>query len=136
MDQYGFLGKGFHFPVEPDSATGRFLMEEGEEKISQAIRIILMTRKGERVMRPEFGCDIYQYMFGVMDFTTLSMMEQSVRDALIRWEPRIRDLEIHAEAFNGEPAGVHLSVGYRVRATNNPYNLVFPFYLEEGIMPE
>lgn len=133
MDQYGFLGKGLSFPVAPDPATGRLLEAEGEEKIAQAVRIILMTRKGERIMRPEFGCDIVQYMFGVMDFTTLSLMEQTVKEALTRFEPRIRDVEVHAESMKGEQEKVSIFIHYRVRATNNPYNLVFPFYLEEGI---
>lgn len=136
MDQYGFLGRGLHFPIEPEAATGRLREAEGEEKIAQSVRIILMTRRGERLMRPDFGCDIHQYMFGVMDFTTLSMMEQAVKEALVRWEPRIRDVEVRAGSSKENRTQVRISVYYRVRATNNPYNLVFPFYLEEGIVSE
>ena len=115
-----------------DPASGRFRTAEYEEDIRQAIYIILMTRRGERVMRPEFGCGIHEFAFETMDYGTVSQMEESVREALIRWEPRIRD--IHVEIAPEQEAGrLRISLSYVVRATNNPYNLVYPFYLNEGI---
>ena len=73
-------------------SSGRFRTAEHEEDIRQAIYIILMTRRGERVMRPEFGCGIHDFAFETMDYGTISQMEDSVREALIRWEPRILSL--------------------------------------------
>lgn len=127
-----FLGKGFAFPVSVDPVSGRMRTAGEEESIQQAIYLILMTKKGERVMRPEFGCQIHEFAFDTMDFGTLSRMEESVKEALILWEPRIRDIEVEIAA--GEKEGVmEMHIQYVVRSTNNPYNLVYPFYLNEGM---
>lgn len=136
MGQYDFLGTGFQFPVEADPVTGRFKETSGESDIIQAISMILMTRKGERVMRPEFGCDICQYLFDTTDYHALQMMERVVTESLISWEPRIRDIEVKAELSGEEEAVVMIEIHYVVRSTNNPYNLVYPFYLNEGIKLE
>jgi hypothetical protein len=106
-------------------------MADYEESIRQAVYIILMTRKGERVMRPDFGCDIHNDAFGRPDFETLSRIENSVREALILWEPRIRDIEVEADLAKG--GNIDVNIHYIVRATNNPYNLVYPFYISEGM---
>ncbi len=129
-----FLGRGFGFPLKVDPMTGRMETADYEESIRQAVFIILMTRKGERVMRPEFGCDIHNYAFGNTDFETMSRIEEAVREALILWEPRIRDIE--ANAYLSEAGKVNIEVRYTVRATNNPYNLVYPFYISEGMSVE
>ncbi len=129
-----FLGRGFAFPLGVDPFTGRMRMAEYEDDIRQAIFIILMTRKGERVMRPEFGCDIHDYAFGIVDYETLSRIEEAVQEALVLWEPRIRDIEV--EAYLAEAGKVNISVSYIVRTTNNPYNLVYPFYISEGMTIE
>ena len=126
-----FLGRGFSFPLRVDPMTGRMEMADYEESIRQAIYLILMTRKGERVMRPDFGCDIHNDAFGRPDFETLSRIADSVREALILWEPRIRDIVIDAYLKNGDT--INIDIRYTVRATNNPYNLVYPFYMNEGM---
>ena len=134
MNSSEFLGKGFAFPLGVDPVTGRMKMAEYEEDIRQAIYIILMTRKGERVMRPEFGCDIHNYSFSGADFESLSGIEEAVREALILWEPRITDVEVHAYAAEG--GKLNIGISYVVRSTNNPYNLVYPFYINEGLTVE
>ena len=126
-----FLGRGFAFPLRVDPMSCRMEMADYEESIRQAIYIILMTRKGERVMRPEFGCDIHNDAFGKPDFETLSRISESVREALILWEPRIRDIEV--ESYLDEGDTIIVDIRYTVRATNNPYNLVYPFYINEGM---
>ena len=132
MQGAAFWGKGFAFPVSVDPVSGRMRMAGGEESIQQAVYLILMTRKGERVMRPEFGCGIHDFAFESMDFGTVSRMEESVREALILWEPRIRDIEVNITS--GEKEGMmEIHIRYVVRSTNNPYNLVYPFYLNEGM---
>lgn len=136
MEQYEFLGTGFQFPVEADPVTGRIMETSGESDIIQAISMILMTQKGERVMRPEFGCDIHSYLFDTTDYQTLRMMERAVTESLVRWEPRIRDVEVNAEISDEAEEKILIRIGYVVRSTNNPYNLVYPFYLNEGIVLE
>ena len=126
-----FLGVGWRFPVGVDPATGRLQGASSEEDIQEAVRLILMTNKGERMMEPEFGCDLRRYLFGTMDYTTRTELEQEVSQALIRWEPRITDVTVRAEEDDSERLLVH--IGYVVRSTNNPYNLVYPYYLSEGL---
>lgn len=130
-NSHAFLGNGLHFPVEADSVTGRLKESAYEENIRESIYLIVMTRKGERVMRPDFGCDIFTYMFDTIDYTALTMMRHAVEEAVIRWEPRITDIEVKIEEMEGTHNAVEIQIDYRVRTTNNPFNFVFPFYLEE-----
>ena len=129
-----FLGRGFAFPPSADPVTGEIRMASYEEDIRQAIYLIIMTRKGERVMRPEFGCGIHDYAFETMDYQTLSRIEETVTEALILWEPRIRDVEVHA--YQADAGRLNIEIGYVVRTSNNPYNLVYPFYISEGLTEE
>lgn len=129
----GFLGTGFAFPIQVDEATGRMKTVSLEEDIAQAIHIILMTRKGERVMRPDFGCDIYDYAFGTMDYTTLVQMEHAVREALMLWEPRITDVQVQINDEQEQEGCLLIEISYVVRSTNNPFNLVYPYYINEGM---
>lgn len=126
-----FLGRGWAFPIETDS-SGEVQLVDGETDIEQSIRLILSTAPGERVMRPEFGCGIHRYAFSTVDTTTLTMIEDEVRDALARWEPRIEVLDVDAELADPAAGELAIDVGYRVRRTNSEHNLVYPFYLEGG----
>lgn len=127
-----FLGRGWKFPVQVDGQNGRVLVSEYEEDIIEAIRIIIMTRKGERVMRPDFGCEVHDHLFDVIDYTMLKQMEAKVQNALIYWEPRITDIEVTAETNPEHDNLVDIHIAYVVRTTNNPFNLVYPFYINEG----
>lgn len=127
--QKEFLGRGVSFPVEADPLYGRFEEAAYERSIEQSIRLIVLTSKGERVMRPDFGCSIRDYMFATPDFSTLSRVTEEVEDALVRFEPRITDIDIETTFDDGR---LSVSISYVVRGTNNPYNIVFPFYIEEG----
>lgn len=127
-----FLGRGFRFPIQVDPATGRMMTSEYEDDIQEAIYLILMTRKGERVRNPEFGCGIHDFAFGTTDFTTLKEMERKVEEALALWEPRIRDVDVTVSLDREAEGKLMIEVSYVIRTTNNPYNLVFPFYLNEG----
>lgn len=135
FNKYGkeFLGTGFHFPIYIEEETGRMLESSYEEDIKEAIYIIIMTRKGERLMRPDFGCDIHDFAFATLDYTTVSQMEKTIKEALVLFEPRIRDFEVSVDYEGIEDGKVIISIDYIVRATNNPYNLVYPFFINEGI---
>ncbi|ARU62627.1 baseplate protein [Tumebacillus avium] len=127
-----FLGRGWKFPVVVDPATGRIAMSEFEDDIAEAIRIILYTAKGERVMRPDFGCGIHEFVFETTDPTTLSLMEASVEEAIMRWEPRVHEVDVKITQEQHDEGKLHISLAYRVRTTNNLYNQVYPFYMHEG----
>jgi len=126
-----FLGQGWSFPVSVDSRGGIHLVP-GQTDIEQAILIILGTAKGERVMRPEFGCGIHDLVFAPNNPTTAGLIAYHIRDALGRWEPRIEVEEVHVRADPQDHARLLVDIRYRVRATNDERNLVYPFYLIPG----
>ena len=128
-----FLGVGLKFPIQVDKNTGRIITSSYEEDIQEAIRFILSTRKGERIRNPQFGCGIHEYMFDTMDFTTISAIKHEVETALVLWEPRIENIEVTVDT-SGEEGVVLIGIGYVVKSTNSPFNLVLPFYINEGSM--
>lgn len=128
-----FLGRGWKFPIQVDATTGRVRMSEGEEDIEEAIRLILRTAKGERVMRADFGCSLDRFVFDSTDETTLRLMESNIEEAIRIWEPRVTDVEIAAELDRRDSGKLLIRIDYRVRSTNNLFNLVYPFYLHEGV---
>jgi uncharacterized protein len=122
-----FLGRGWSFPVTLEVPAQS--MSEGEVNISDSIWIILATSPGERVMRPDFGCGIHRFAFAVRDANTLGRISNEVREALVRWEPRIDVLDVQVEVKGRQGEVLLINVRYRVRSTNNFFNLVYPFYL-------
>ena len=126
-----FLGRGWRFPVNVTPA-GKIMMSEHEADIKEAIWVILSTSKGERVMRPDFGCGIYEFVFATINTTTIGLIEASVREALTLWEPRIELINVNVATDKAEEGMLLISIDYRVRTTNNEFNLVYPFYLKEG----
>ncbi len=128
-----FLGVGWAFPVRVDS-SGALDRAEYEEGVRQSIWTVLGTAKGERVMRPDFGCGIYDLVFEINSPSTAGKVSQAVRQALLLYEPRIDVLDIQVQAESGGEVMV-ISIDYQVRATNNVFNLVYPFYLQEGRLP-
>jgi hypothetical protein len=126
----GFLGRGWRFPVgvAEDGAIGT--VAEAED-VQQAIRIILGTNRGERVMRPDFGADLGRLVFEPLSTTTLSLAKHYVEEALTRWEPRIDQVEVAVRAER-RLGRLLIEVAYRIRSSNTFYNLVYPFYLLEA----
>jgi len=126
-----FLGKGWSYPVCRDPETGVEL-SYGEQSVRDSIWIILATAPGERVMRPDFGCGIHRYVFATNDAATIRQVTKAVHDALIRWEPRIDVLDVDTEVRGRGDEMLLINVHYKVRSTNNFFNLVYPFYLRVG----
>ncbi len=123
-----FLGAGWAFPLRTD-ATGSIALVTGEREVQESIRIILGSAPGERPMRPEFGCAIHDLVFAPADATTAGALAYQVRSALDRWEPRI-DLTDVQVRFDSVDAGTLLiDIHYTLRDSNDPRNLVFPFYV-------
>ncbi|WP_408956839.1 GPW/gp25 family protein [Natrinema sp. 74] len=126
-----FLGTGWSFPVEPD-ARGSVRTSDAEDDVRESIRIILGTAKGERVMRPDFGCDIHDHVFSAATPATLNLIESSVHEALVQWEPRIDVETVDARTDEEDPNKVLIEIEYQVRTTNSLSNMVYPFYITEG----
>jgi phage baseplate assembly protein W len=126
-----FLGVGWKFSVQTDSRS-MIKLSRYEEDIKEAIWIILGTSRGERVMRPDFGCGIHDFVFESINASTLANIEQSVREALILWEPRIKLVDVNVSDDQIDNGKLIISIEYIVTATNSRFNLVYPFYLNEG----
>lgn len=130
-DEADFIGRGIRFPLGVDQ-TGALAMTTGPDDIDRSIRMVLATAKGERVMRPEFGCAIWDQLFEPVNANTLGLMAQAVRDAVSQWEPRAELERVEVVPDEGDPSRVNISVWYKVRTTNDRRNLVHPFYMIPG----
>jgi Bacteriophage baseplate protein W len=122
------LGRGFAFPLQTNPRGG-ILESEREEKIRQSIRIIIGTQHGERLMRPTFGCNLGTLVFAPNNAGTANLARHYVEEGLRRWEPRII-LDAVGVQNDLEENRLLIRVDYRLRATNQPQNLVYPFYLQ------
>jgi phage baseplate assembly protein W len=123
-----FIGAGWAFPARTDQ-TGAVALVTGRREIEESIRLILATAPGERPMRPLFGCAIHDYVFAPADAATAGQLAYEVRMSLERWEPRIELAEVAVSFDTGDLGKLYIDIRYAVRGTNDPRNLVFPFYV-------
>lgn len=126
-----FIGTGWAYPLRTDAAGGVAMVGD-DDNIQQSMRLILGTAPGERPMRPEFGCRIHEHVFASADATTAGLIAYEVRNSLRRWEPRIDVTDVDVGFDDDRPSIVYIDIAYRVRSTNDPRNLVFPFYSIPG----
>jgi phage baseplate assembly protein W len=126
-----FLGVGWKFPPTFDKKMNSVQMVSDETDIKEALHILLSTQVGERVMLPDFGCDLRVLAFENIDTNTLSEARRMIEMAILNYEPRItlENIEIDTDALNGV---VRINVEYTIRKTNTRTNIVFPYYLIEG----
>lgn len=125
--------RGWKFPVEIDPLTGKFKTAEGDEDIREAIRIILTTKKGERIGSPAFGSNLFNFMFASINYTELKELEYEIKESLRKWEPRIKDLEVKARVESGHVGRVLVSIQYKTDHMVVPDGLDFVFEVNEGI---
>jgi phage baseplate assembly protein W len=102
----------------------------GDRKVEESIRIILGTQRGERVMRPQFGCGLSRLNFAPNDAATGNLARYYVVEGLDRWEPRIEVVAVDV-ANDLQQGRLVITIGYRVRATGDLRTLVYPFSLEQ-----
>jgi phage baseplate assembly protein W len=123
-----FIGRGISWPMGVDH-TGSLRMSEGPADLDRSIRVVIATAPGERVMRPEFGCRVWDMLFEPVTANLLGQMAQAVRDALAQWEPRASIEDVNVRQDDDDHALVHIDVQYVVKSTNDKRNLVYPFYV-------
>jgi phage baseplate assembly protein W len=129
-----FVGRGFFWPMQVDH-TGSIRLTDGASDIDAAMAVVLATAPGERVMRPDFGCRIWDLLFEPVTANLIGLMAQAVREALAQWEPRVEVDRVDPVPDPADSALISITVAYRIKATNDRRNLVFPFYViphEEG----
>jgi phage baseplate assembly protein W len=127
-DPSDFIGRGIAFPLRVDQ-SGSIATSTGVEDIESSMRMILTTAPGERLMRPEFGCRIWELLFEPINANTLGLMGEAVRESLARWEPRATVTDIRLDPSSHDSGQVLINVDYTVRTTNDRRNLVYPFYV-------
>ncbi len=122
-----FIGAGWAFPIRTD-ATGSIAVVTHDREVEESIRLIVGTAPGERPMRPEYGCAIHDYVFATIDPDTAGRISGEVRSALVRWEPRIEVQGVDVTIDPKDQTVVYIDIRYSIGDTNDPRNLVFPFY--------
>ncbi len=128
-----FIGRGIMFPMRVDQ-SGAIAFTSGASDIDASLRMVLITAPGERLMRPQFGCKIWDLLFEPVNANTIGLMASAVRDAVAQWEPRVTLEDVDIEPDPNDRARVLIQMRYRVRTTNDVRNLVYPFYVipQEG----
>jgi phage baseplate assembly protein W len=122
------IGSGLSFPLQTDQ-QGELSLAHGVDDIEQAIRVILGTAKGERPMRPEFGCAVHDLVFDTIDAEMVGRVDTAVHQALARWEPRIEVEGLDFDLGEVDQGVLPITITYRVISTSRLYNLVYPFYV-------
>ncbi len=123
-----FVGRGFGWPLGVDH-TGSMRLSAGAADLDRSIELVLMTAPGERLMRPQFGCRIWDLLFEPVTPNLLGLIAEAVRDALAQWEPRIEVVDVRPVPDQSSGSLVDVHISYLVRETNDRRNLVYPFYV-------
>jgi len=123
-----FLGRGFAWPFDVDH-TGAIRLADPLENLDRSIELVLMTAPGERLMRPQFGCHIWDFLFEPVTNDLIGQLAGAVRQALAQWEPRVDVDDVEPIPDVDNPSLIRISITYTVRSTNDRRNLVYPFYL-------
>ena len=129
-----FLGQGWAFPLQ-FNPRGQIALSSGERDIEQAIRLILSTMPGERVMRPTFGCRAWELVFAPINSETGSLMSHYVTQALKFWEPRIEINDVDVFRDTADDGALLVEIQYTVNATHDPRSIVYPFFIVDEQNP-
>ena len=126
-----FLGRGWDFPVSFNKGGDDVFINQAEENIKTSLNILLATSLSERVMQPNYGCNLDKDVFESLDTTFSTMITEQVRTAILTNEPRVtlESIDYDEDFLNGR---VLLTINFTIISTNTRSNLVFPFYLNEG----
>ncbi len=130
-----FLGAGWRFPPAFTRGGAGVELVSGADDIEQSLEILLSTRLGERVMRPDFGCDLQHVMFEEIDQGLLNTLNSLISDAILYHEPRITLDRLDVSESEREPGLLLISLDYTIRSTNSRFNMVYPFYINEATTP-
>ena len=132
MSQTSFLGTGWSFPPTFGPGGAEVQTVSGVDDIEQSLMILLETRRGERVMQDDFGCDLSEFLFGEISQGLIGRMRSVIADAILHHEPRITLNGLELSEGGSVDGLLLIRIDYTVRATNSRYNMVYPFYLQEA----
>ena len=129
-----FLGQGWAFPPRFDTGSKVLALTHDEEDVRQSLYILLHTEPGERIMNPEYGCPLRQFLFETPTLTRLTQLQQVVERAILRFEPRVIAGKVRANTEQINDGLLLLEVDYTVRTINSRHNVVYPFYYQEATL--
>ncbi len=127
-----FLGEGWSFPPHFDRNAAALITSSGVIDINKSLEILLSTRLGERIMLPNYGCNLDDMMFETLDITLKTYVKDLIKTAILYHEPRIDVLKIELDTTNELEGEIQIIIEYLIRSTNSRANMVFPFYKVEG----
>ena len=130
--EHAFLGRGWGFPTEFQRETRTVKMLQDEEDIESSLHILLSTRLGERIMVPDYGCNLDELLFKPMNLTLKTYVIDLIKKAILYHEPRIDVNKIAIDPINEIEGELLIGIDYTIRSTNSRRNMVFPFYKTEG----
>ena len=134
MNNSRFLGRGWAFPPEFDTRSGNTVMVEAEDDIHQSLIILFLTKRGERVMHPEYGTALHELVFEPMNAETKTAIERNISNAVLHFEPRIILQSVSIKEPDWPGSWLSIALDYTIVETNTRSNVVFPFYLQEGTL--
>lgn len=132
MELKSFLGSGWGFPPVFHKDGKYVHMVSNEEDIAESILILLSTDPGERPMRPDFGCNLRQFVFERQGTSFITGLNHVIYQAILNFEPRVNFIDATVIGRNDLDGVLHIQVNYTIIITNTRHNIVFPFYLLEG----
>lgn len=118
---------GWKFPVNTDSTTGRIKTSSYEDNVAESIKTIVLTKKGERMMKPDFGCNISQYMFDILDVTTLKQVELEIEESIKKWEYRIQNLQVQVQEDSEYEGQLIINVQYNLLNNSDPVVQIYTY---------
>jgi phage baseplate assembly protein W len=127
-----FLGTGWSFPPQFLDTTEGIKMSHDDEDIAESIYILLTTLPGERIMMPDFGCDLHSQVYKNINRTTLTTIEDMILTAIQKFEPRVDVDNIFIDTSQQIDGKLSINITYIIKGVNSRKNLVYPFYLIEG----
>jgi len=127
-----FLGKGWGFPPTFSKELHSVLTVEADKEIEESLHVLFSTALGERIMYPDYGCDLRPSLFEITDNSLINYLKDIISVAVLHYEPRIILLEIDIDTNSIMDGYVFISLDYTIRTTNSRNNVVYPFYLNEG----
>ncbi len=127
-----FLGIGWSFPPSFDNRSGTNKMVSDAEDIAQSLRLILLTAYGERIMRPEFGSNLFNTIFGSINSLTINKISRYINQSVLEFEPRVTLNNVEIDQDVVHDGKLNIKLDYTIRTINVRTNIVFPFYFKEG----
>lgn len=127
-----FLGIGWKYPPSFSMHSQGVEMVKDEVNVHNSLEVLLATLPGERIMQPQYGCSLEDFLFEPITTSIITRMTDRIEQAIISFEPRVRVLNVSIVDFVAEAGKIDIHVHYEIKSTNSRYNLVYPFYVEEG----